>query len=440
MISLGPALVILLLVALNGFFVAAEFAIIGVRPSRIQQLAREGNRTARWVEAVLASTAKMDRYIATSQLGITLASLGLGMYGEPFIAHLLEGPLERLGMEEAGIHTIAFFVALGTITYLHVVLGEMVPKSLALHDAEKTVLALAAPMTVVERIFAAPVWLLNHIGVLALRLLGVKPPGADSRVHTPDELEMIVSESFAGGLVREHEQELVANIFDFAERRVEQIMKPRNLVAAIPVSTNEQTVLELFASAPYSRLPVYEGSIDDVIGYVHLKDIVRQQLSGRPFNLRELILEVPFVPETLLIEDLLEVFRENHVQIAIALDEHGGTAGLVSFEDLIEEVLGEVVDEFDQEEPPLVQLGPGHVSVEGTYLIEDLAEHIHVNLQNDEVNTVGGLILSELGRVPAMGDTVIVNDVEMKISAVQGLTITRVEVRYSPVSQAHNEE
>jgi CBS domain containing-hemolysin-like protein len=240
-------IIIALLILINGLFVAAEFAIIGVRPSRVGQLVAEGNQAARWVRGILDDRRKTDRYIATAQLGITLASLGLGMYAEPAIAHLIEGPLhDWFGLEGGIVHTISFVFALTVITYLHVVVGEMVPKSLALQNSEGTVLLLTAPMRVMGKLFSIPVTLLNRIGLWTLKLLRIPPPGENSRLYSLDELESIVSESYAEGLLEEHEQTLVANILDFAEERVEQVMVPRTMMTAIPVTTGEE---ELFRRA-----------------------------------------------------------------------------------------------------------------------------------------------------------------------------------------------
>ncbi|GAB4468733.1 MAG: hemolysin family protein [Anaerolineae bacterium] len=432
-------LVIFGLILINGLFVAAEFAIIGVRPSRIEQLEAEGNRMAAWVHEVLSDRRKTDRYVATAQLGITLASLGLGMYGEPVIAHLIEDPLHRLGMQESGIHGISFISALTLITYLHVVLGEMVPKSISLQNAERAVLFLASPMGVVERIFSIPVSILNLIGLTTLRLLHVPPPRADSHLYTFHELELVVSESHAGGLVDDAQQELAANVFDFTERRVVQIMTPRPQIDAIPITIDESDLIERFINSPHTRLPVYEGDIDHIVGVVHLRDLVRQQLSGKPYNLRELLHQVPFVPGSLHVEDLLGQLKANHAQVAVVLDEHGGTLGIVTMEDLIEEVFGEVQDEFDaDEERPLRVLGPGHLMVQGILPLADLEEYVDIHQHEHNVQTVGGLVMAELGRLPVEGDVVQIGDVQLRVEEVKGLAIRRASVHFTPAPAEKN--
>jgi CBS domain containing-hemolysin-like protein len=430
--SLFPFLVIVVLVLLNGFFVAAEFSIIGVRRSRMEQLAEDGNQTAAWVGRVLADSRKTDRWIATAQLGITLASLGLGMYAEPAIAHLIEGPLhDWFGLEGAIVHTISFLVALSIITYLHVVVGEMVPKSLALQKPEGSVLSLTRSMRLIQRLFSIPVTVLNSIGLLLLRLLRIPPPGESSRLYTADELELIVVESAEGGLVESFQEQLAANIFDFSERRVGQVMTHRTAITALPITASEADLWELVASAPFSRVPVYQADIDDIVGVLHVKAFIRQQLSGGPFDLRALLRDVPFVPETLPIVEVLTRLKRQRLHMAIVMDEHGGTLGLVTLEDLIEEVVGEVRDEFDgEEEPPLVRIGPGHVVARGTLLLDEIQEFVPIGDHGHDVHTLGGLVMAELGRRPLEGDEVSFGTVTMRVEAVEGLAVRRVSIHF----------
>jgi CBS domain containing-hemolysin-like protein len=427
-----PFLIIIVLVLLNGFFVAAEFAIIGVRRSRMEQLAEEGNRTAAWVRRVLVDSDKTDRWIATSQLGITLASLGLGMYAEPAIAHLIEEPLhDWFGLEGAIVHSISFVLALAFITYLHVVIGEMVPKSLALQRPEGTVLSLTPPMRLVQRLFSVPVTVLNRIGLLFLRLFRIPPPTEGSQLYTADELEFIITESSEGGLLESFEEELATNIFDFSERRVGQVMIHRTSITALPITASESDILELTASSRFSRVPIYQDTIDDIIGVLHLKEFVRQQLSETSFDLRALLRDVPFVPETLPINTLFAMLKRQRLHMAIVMDEHGGTLGLVTLEDLIEEVVGEVQDEFDsEEEPPLTLVAPGHIVVQGTLPLDEIEAYVSLGEHGHDVNTVGGLVMAELGCRPFQGDEVSFGPVTLRIEIMEGLAIRRVSIRY----------
>jgi CBS domain containing-hemolysin-like protein len=367
-------------------------------------------------------------------LGITLASLGLGMYAEPAIAHLIEDPLHAwFGLEGTIVHTISFVLALSVITYLHVVVGEMVPKSLALQNAEGTVLALASPMRVVGQLFSIPVTVLNRIGLSTLTLLRIPPPGEHSRLYSLDELELLVSESYAEGLLQDHEQELVSRLLDFTEERVEEVMTPRPMMTAIPSDIDEGDLLALYADTPYSRLPVYRDTVDDVVGVLHLKDLVRQQLSAAPFGLAALVRPAAFVPGTLPVKTLLSQFQRQRQQMAIVLDEFGGTQGLVTMEDILEEVVGEVRDEFDaHEEEPLTLARPGHLVVQGIVQLEDLAPYVTLRQREHDVQTVGGLVWAQLGRRPEVGDAVTVGDVTLRVDAMEGLTITRVSVHFPP--------
>lgn len=432
--TLFSFLIIVFLILINGLFVAAEFAIIGVRASRMEELVQAGNRTAIGIRDTVRAPARQDRYIATAQLGITLASLGLGMIGEPAIAHLIEGPLhDWFGLEGAIVHTISFIVALSLMTYLHIVFGEMIPKSLALQSAERVVLALAVPMRLIGTILSPAITVLNKLGVFIMHLLRIPPPKSGSRLHTADELEMIVSESVAGGLLDSEEQQLIANIFDFADRRVGQVMTPRPRIAAVPVTVSEEALLDLFKSSPHSRVPFYEGTIDNVIGILHLKDFVRQQLSGQPYNPRALLRKAPIVPETLFVESLLASMKRSHQHMAIVIDEYGGTAGLVTLEDLVEEVVGEVRDEFDHHEhQPIQEVAPGHWVVQGTVLLEDVEDEIPLGTVEHDVETIGGLVLAELNRPPQVGDEVEVNGVRLRVETVDGLAIEEVDITVTP--------
>lgn len=438
-VLLVPTLVIIVLVLVNGFFVAAEFAIIGVRPSRVEQKVEEGDIRARAVMAVLDSPAEQDRYIATAQVGITIASLGLGMYGEPQIAHFIEPYMARLfgaDIHEAWVHTVGTIIALSLLTYLHVVVGEMVPKSLALASSYDMAVALARPMRWVEWFFRIPVRMLNGIGSLLLRLLRVPPAHGHARLHSPEEIELIVAESAEGGMLNEDEHEMILNIFDFSERQVGQVMMPRPRVEAIPHDIEPADLLRLVTESQHSRFPVYEGDLDHVIGILHIKDLVRQQLAtkGR-FDIRLILRPAPAVPEDQGVGKLLAAFKRQHIHMAIVIDEFGGVAGIVTLEDLVEEVVGEVRDEFDIEKDPRLELGPGVLEVAGTYLLDDLKEEIYLGADEElpHVETVGGLVITELGRPPQAGDRLtLAGNVHFTVLDVDGLAVSRIKIEFPP--------
>jgi CBS domain containing-hemolysin-like protein len=437
-----PTLIIALLLILNGLFVAGEFAFIGSRTTRLETLLEEGEPVAGKVLADLSSTARQDQYIATTQLGITLASLGLGMYGEPAIAHFIEPYLGQLAhsitgnevVPDAILHTIGYIISLSLLTYLHVVVGEMVPKSLALANPEKTVISINGAMSLVRLVFLLPVRLLNAIGNYFLHLIRVPPVEGHAQLYAPEEIEQLVSESAEGGLFRETEEEMLRKIFDFSERQVKQVMTPRRKIQAIPVTASLDEILNVTTRSKHSRFPVYEGDLDHIIGILHLKDLVRQQInaSSRAFDPRLLIKTIPVVPESYPVEQLLAAFRSRRLHMAVVLDEYGGTAGIVSLEDLVEEIVGEIRDEFDYERDPLIEVSPGVLEVAGNYLIDELREHLFPGEEEDlpDVETVGGLIVSWLGRPPKVNDTHTYKDITYTVLAIDGLAVARARVEF----------
>lgn len=432
-----PGIIILILVLINGFFVAAEFAIIGVRPSQIEQLADEGNGRARSIQAILSSPRSQDQYIATAQLGITIASLGLGYYGEPTVAHLIEPYLAwLLGIEPdaAILHTISYILILAVLTYLHVVVGEMVPKSLALAAADRVVLAIYPAMMSAETALRWPVRILNSIGWLLLKLFRVPPAEGHARLYLPEEIEQIVNESTESGLLNEGEQEIISNIFDFGERVVSQVMTPRPKVVAIPYNMNRQELLTLVTQSAHTRFPVYENDVDHIIGILHLKDLIRQQVYSKgSMDIRLILRAAPAVPQDMLVEELLAQFKKQRLHMAIVLDEFGGMAGIVTLEDLVEEIVGEVRDEFDVEKEPLIELGPGMLELAGSYLVDDLQDYIFLGEEDDlpDVDTVGGLIVTWLARPPQIGDVVrFQENIIFTVLDISGLAVARVKVEF----------
>ncbi|UCG23557.1 MAG: HlyC/CorC family transporter [Chloroflexota bacterium] len=437
-----PMIIILVLVVINGFFVAAEFAIIGVRPSEVDQMVQEGTPRAGEIQDIQDSPAKQDRYIATAQLGITIASLGLGMYGEPRIAEFVE-PYLALIFEDpssALVHTVSSVIALGLLTYLHIVIGEMVPKSLALSSPDQAVLRIARPMSWAQTILSIPVRALNGIGRAMLKLFKIEPAEGEARLHSAEELELIVSESAEGGLLLEEEEEMIRNIFDFSERQVGQVMTARPKVQAISLGMTLDELLPVIISSRHSRFPVYEGDLDHVVGLLHLKDLARQQLRSKgELDLRLILRPAPAVPEDQPVEQLLTAFKRQRIHMAIVLDEFGGMSGVVTLEDLVEEIVGEVRDEFDFEREPLVELAPGELEVVGTFLVDDLFDYVYLGEESElpDVDTVGGLIHTWLGRPPQVGDTIPLPDsshVVFTVLDVDGLAVARAKVEF-PVGE-----
>lgn len=432
-----PLIIILFLIVANGFFVAAEFAIIGVRPSQVDQMVNEGVSESKNVQAILDSPRKQDHYIATAQLGITIASLGLGMYGEPKIAEFIEPYLAELFGREpdmALVHTVSTIIALSLLTYLHIVIGEMVPKSVALVSPARSVVAVSKAMKVSETILSIPVRALNAIGRWMLKIFQIPPAEGHARLHSAEEIELIVSESAEGGLIMEDEEEMIRNIFEFGDRLVGQVMTARPKVQAIPHDIPGEELIELVTTSRHSRFPVYEQDLDHVIGILHLKDLIRQKLRRKEdLDLRLILRPAPAVPEDHPVERLLAAFKRQRIHMAIVLDEFGGLAGIVTLEDLVEEIVGEVRDEFDLEKEPLVELAPGELDVAGTYLVDDLTNHVYLGEAEElpDVETVGGLIHTWLGRPPQIGDQVqhpANVGIFLTVTDVDGLAISRAKV------------
>ena len=429
-------LVVAALVALNGLLVAAEFAIIGVRPTQMEELAGQGNAVARSVLAVLEQPRLQDEYIATAQLGITIASLGLGVYSEPQLADFAAAYLQLLpDMPVAAAQTAGHVLSLALLTYLHIVLGEMVPKALALENPRTMALNVARPMQALRVLLLWPTRTLNAIGAWLLRAVGVPPASGHASLHSTEELEQIVAESKQGGLLRESEEEILLNIFNFSERQVNQVMTPRIKIQGIPATMPLAEILNLVTTSRFSRFPVYEGDIDSVIGVLHVRDLAHHRLRARgdAFDIRLLMRAAPMVPESYSVGKLMAAFKRQRLHMALVVDEFGGTAGLVTLEDLVEQVVGEVRDEFDQEHEPLTELAPGVLELNGNCLVQELQDYADLGEAGTlpEVETVGGLMITWLGRPAQVGDRYTHKDtVHFSVLAVDGLAVARVRVEF----------
>jgi CBS domain containing-hemolysin-like protein len=434
-----PLTIIALLILVNGLFVAAEFAILGAPRHRLQQMAAAGHGVARKVVEILDDPQRQDRYIATAQLGITAASLALGMYGEHTIASWLLPPLESLGLGEASAHTSATVLTVALVTYLHIVIGEMVPKSLALAHSERTVLGIMPFMQLCKTVGAPLVYALNGTGNWLMRVLGVPASGVYGKVYTLEELQIVVQESSEGGLLNEEYADLFRNLMDLPDRTIHQIMEPRTEIVGIPVDLPPEELLPFIDQAEHTRYPVYDGDLDHIVGVLHVKDVFRRYLeSPDALPVASLMQPALFVPESAAATWLLDRMRERRMHLAIVLDEYGGTAGVVSFEDVLEQVVGEVRDEFDAEEAEPIVAEDGAYRVEGDVLLEKLNERFDLELPAEEIDTVGGLVLGELGRPADLGDAVEVGGARLEVTALRGRGVARVRlVLLRPPAGAH---
>lgn len=418
-----------LFVLSNGFFVAAEFSLVSVRRTRIAELVAHGQAGADSVQKAIENP---DRVIAATQLGITLSSLALGWIGEPALSHLLQ-PVVALFppvVQSDVSHSLSAVLAFILITFLHVVIGELAPKSIALQNPERTSLVVAGPTLFTERLFKPAIWALNGAGNALLRLVGVQPVSGHQMLHSVEELKMLVDASTEGGVVQEAESEMLHAVFDFGEMIVRQVMVPRTEVTAVEVDTTLEEIIRLATESTYTKFPVYEESLDQIIGIVHVKDLLKAMQSPdcQDCTARSLMREPLFVPETLPVSALLRRFRDNRQHSAIVLDEFGGTAGLVTLEDLLEELVGEVSDMFDVAMPGFETLPDGSILIDGLTLIEDVNEQLGLSLVEDYYDTIAGYVMGKLGRMPRLHDVVEAQGVRIRVEEMDRLRVARVKL------------
>jgi CBS domain containing-hemolysin-like protein len=405
-----PVAVILALVALNGVFVAAEFALVAARPSRLRPLASNGNRAARWLLGVSERHAGKDSYIAIAQLGITLASIGLGMYGEPAVAHWLYRPIESAGLSEAAAHTVGFIVALSAITYLHVVLGEMIPKALALQAPETVSIRVNPLMRSFGAVFRPVVSLLNKAAFALMRLLRIPEPDKRLLLHTSDELAIVADEAAEGGQIGALQRDLIRGIFDLDERSAEELMVTRSNIAALDLTATPEVVAAAIAASPRSRYPV------------HIKDFIRSHHRGESTELASLLRPLPAIAAAASAEDLLDRFKQDNTHAALVIDEYGATLGFVALDDVIAEVM-----EQEPSDAGVTQ-ADGTISFDGETTLVELRTEYGIDLDHPDVVTLAGLVLAMHGTVPAKGTTVYHGHYELTVDAIQGHKIQQVRI------------
>lgn len=416
---LVPIIIITLLILLNALFVTAEFSIVGVSRTTVESRAAEGHAGARLVLRVLQSPQRQDRYLATAQLGVTIASLGLGMYGEHVLANGITGLLHAITMPEwVVVHTISSFLSMAVLTFLHIVLGEMIPKSLALDSAEKTALSIAPVMVAIYRVMSPVVWVLNGLGNLLLKMFGVTRQINTNLYHTPEELELIVQESQAEGLLQGEAGQVMRELFEFGELTAGEVMVPRVHIDGLPADASNLQLRQLVKRNQHTRYPVYEGDLDHIIGVVHIKDLLRLIVAEQPLN-RSIIREAPFIPEATELEEVLERMRATRTHLVVVMDEHGGTAGIVTTGDLFEELVGEI-DEGNDTPNAILNAGTQQVLAEGTVRLDELGDWLKCELEHEEVDSISGLVLTLLGRPPQVSDRVIYDNLEFVVTKVEG--------------------
>jgi CBS domain containing-hemolysin-like protein len=419
---------VLALVFANGFFVAAEFALVTVRKTRVDQLIAEGNRRALSVRQAISQP---DNYIAATQLGITMASLGLGWLGEPAVARLIEPLLAGLPSEWArtGAHSIAIAIAFAFITALHIVFGELAPKTVALQNPEATSLLVAAPTRLFMRVFWPFIALLNGMGRRAVALVGLRPPSGHSMVHSEEELKMLVTASQEAGVLEEDEEQMLHRVFGFGDLTAGHVMVPRTELTGIPVDSTLDEVVAQVAAQPQPWLPVFGASADDVLGFLHVEDLFRALKDATaPFDVRAYLRDAMTVPETLKADEVLDEMKRHRTHHAVVIDEYGGTAGLITFEGLMERIVGEVGSEARPTTRKVTVLADGSALIEGLALASDINEQFGLHIDEDVYNTIGGFVLGQLGRRARLGDRVEVEGRTIRVEALDGLRVARVHL------------
>ncbi|MFS8084350.1 MAG: hemolysin family protein [Acidobacteriota bacterium] len=427
MITILYIATVFLLVFANGFFVASEFALVGVRRSRVETLVAQGNRRARRLVRLLDN---LNAYISATQLGITMASLALGWIGEPVFAHLLETPLNGL-VSEVTLHTISFATAFTIITFLHIVVGELAPKTLALERAEKVALAISWPMETFYRVFRWPIRLLDWAGTRTVRLFGLHPSGEHASAYTEEELRHLVDIAQQSGHLKPDARQLLQRVFEFADVGVREAMVPRTQIESLPVTATLEQVRSVFLTTGFSRLPVFRKRSDDVIGMVYRKDLDMGQVQSDGFNLEKLIRPPVFIPETTSAGKALKQMQNLRVHFVFVLNEHGGIEGILTLEDLLEEIVGEISDEYDKEVREQIVAEQGTYVLDGMLAVRNANQHLGLNLPEGEgYTTIAGFLMAHAGRVLVNGDKVETDWGVFTVERVDKLRIRRV--RFTP--------
>jgi magnesium and cobalt exporter, CNNM family len=417
------------IVAANAFFVAAEYGLVTVRRTRMQELDAQGSRRARRVLRLLEQP---PRFISAIQLGVTLSSLALGAIGEPVVSRILERPLDLLpeSWHTSVATTISVILAFTILSYFHVVMGEIVPKSFTLEHPERVALVAAGPISAFYVIFRPFIWVLVRTSGAVLRWFGVTASSGVTLVHSEEELKMLVTASREKGVLEEEEQEMLHKVFEFADKDAVDVMVPRPDLVAVPVDLPVQEVLALVLSHPFTRYPVFEEELDDIVGVLHVRDLFStlHERGLESTDLRTILREAIMVPETKPLDELLAEFQRTSNHLAIVVDEYGSVEGLVTLEDLLEEIVGEIGDEFDLPDAGILRIGRGRVRLVGSFPIDEFNERFGKSLPVDDYHTIGGFVFGELGRVPRVGDTVAFDGARFEVSAIDGPRIREVDV------------
>lgn len=429
---------VFILVFMNGFFVAAEFSLVKVRQSRLTQLVTEGNKRAVYA---LKVNKKLDAYLSATQLGITLASLGLGWVGEPAISELLVEPLMyRMGITDPTlITTVSVAIGFAIITFLHIVIGELAPKSLAIQKSESASLWLSAPLLFFYKLFLPVIWLLNTAANSMLRLIGIQPAGEGEAAHSEEEIRILMNQSAKSGVIDKDEMKLMDNIFDFSDMLAREVMLPRTDMHCLYTNLTWEENMKIVAGSKHSRYPVAVEDKDQIIGFVHITDLLLPE-SGRTLNLADMVRPILNVPESMEVSQVLRLMQKRHSQLTLVVDEYGGTAGLLTVEDIVEEIVGDLHDELEDERPEVEIIGEGVYSVDGRMLLEDVNDLVGIDIEDHEVDSIGGWLFKELEGAPAKGKKKEVGDVTIEVAESGRLRITRVKITKQKAKEQAQQE
>lgn len=432
-------LLALFLVLLNGFFVAAEFSIVKVRYSQIQLKAAEGNSMAKQAEHIIKH---LDEYLSATQLGITLASLGLGFVGESALHHIIEDLFHYFDWQiaEATVYTVSLVVSFLLITVMHIVFGELIPKSIAIRKAEPTTMAIAMPLRIFYVLFKPFIWTMNQMSNAVLRLMKIHP-ASEHEIHSTEELQLLVKQSADSGEIQEENYEIIKNAFDFTDHSAKQIMVPRQNILSIDIEEPIENVINHIMDSGYSRIPVYKDSIDNVIGIFYAKEIIREYVRSKGNlsheDLERLMREAFFVVGSKKISDLMKIFQQKKQHLAVVIDEFGGTEGIITLEDILEELVGEIQDEEDDEEKVVDQVGENTYWVQATQPLDEINEFVPKKFplsEEGEFNTLAGYILHELEDIPEENQEFEMNGYHFKILKMNNKSVEMVELVYDEKS------
>ncbi len=441
--------VVTLLVAINGFYVVAEFSVVSAKRSRLAQMVDAGYVGARPLLAIISDPSRLDAYIAACQVGITLSSLLLGFYAQgqiinwadPYFANLVS-PLRSI------LEPISSFVLLISLAIFQGLLGEFIPKNIGIQHPERLAVWTATPMRWSLIAFRPMIWLFNGSSRLLLRIFGATHVTEQTHVHSPEEIVFLVEESGAGGILDNTERRLLVNTLQLRNQTVRKVMVPRNRVLAASVDQPLAEIFQLLANSPYSRLPIYEGTIDRIVGIVHIKDLLQlyywqqhpEEPGAQSQDLRQVLHEPLFVPDSIQIEEVIEQMQKVRQNIAIVVDEYGGTTGLLAFEDLLEEIIGDFQDEFDTENPDLRLVGKNHLLVRGDVQLDTLNLLLNCHFASEDVDTIGGLVATELGRIPTVGDRIEIDGTRIRVERMEDNRVAEVQLMLSPEQYARLQE